>query len=66
MITPEDAPYMKLNRTLIDQSITLASLSIEKEDLSKTMDDEAADDAFGLYLAAIATLMHSLPSKFLL
>ncbi|KAK5822658.1 hypothetical protein F5H01DRAFT_377023 [Linnemannia elongata] len=60
-ITPEDAPYLKLNRKLIDQSITLAGLAIEKEDLSKTMDDEAADDAFELYLAAIATLMHSLP-----
>ena len=63
LITPEDAPYLKLNRKLIDQSITLATLAIEKEDLSKTMDDEAADDAFELYLAAIATLMHSLPSK---
>ncbi|KAF9928967.1 hypothetical protein FBU30_002023 [Linnemannia zychae] len=60
-ITPEDAPYLKLNRKLIDQSITLANLAIEKEELSKTMDDEAADDAFELYLAAIATLMHSLP-----
>ncbi|KAF9903091.1 hypothetical protein EC991_004218 [Linnemannia zychae] len=60
-ITPEDAPYLKLNRKLIDQSITLAGLAIEKEELSKTMDDEAADDAFELYLAAIATLMHSLP-----
>ncbi|KAF9099558.1 hypothetical protein BGX23_001200 [Mortierella sp. AD031] len=61
LITSEDAPYLKLNRKLIDQSITLATLAIEKEDLSKTMDDEAADDAFELYLAAIATLMHSLP-----
>ncbi|KAG0296646.1 hypothetical protein BGZ96_008945 [Linnemannia gamsii] len=61
LITPEDVPYLKLNRKLIDQAITLANLSIEKEDLSKTMDDEAADDAFELYLAAIATLMHSLP-----
>ncbi|KAF8948701.1 hypothetical protein BGZ47_003028 [Haplosporangium gracile] len=61
LITPEDAPYLKLNRKLIDQSITLAGLAIAKEDLSKTMDDEAADDAFELYLAAIATLMHSLP-----
>ncbi|KAG9070088.1 hypothetical protein KI688_009419 [Linnemannia hyalina] len=61
LISPEDAPYLKLNRKLIDQSITLAGLAIEKEDISKTMDDEAADDAFELYLAAIATLMHSLP-----
>ncbi|KAG0375029.1 hypothetical protein BGX24_009617 [Mortierella sp. AD032] len=60
-ITPEDAPYLKLNRKLIDQSITLAGLAIDKEEFSKTMDDEAADDAFELYLAAIATLMHSLP-----
>ncbi|KAG0279857.1 hypothetical protein BGZ95_012083, partial [Linnemannia exigua] len=61
LITPEDAPYLKLNRKLIDQAITLAGLAIEKEEFSKTMDDEAADDAFELYLAAIATLMHSLP-----
>lgn len=64
-MSPEDVHYRKLNRRLVDQSITLAALALEKEELSKTIDDEAGDDAFELYLAAIATLMHALPSKWL-
>ncbi|KAF9285858.1 hypothetical protein BGZ68_003519 [Mortierella alpina] len=60
-VSPEDVHYRKLNRRLVDQSITLAALALEKEELSKTIDDEAGDDAFELYLAAIATLMHALP-----
>ncbi|KAF9938746.1 hypothetical protein BGZ67_010510 [Mortierella alpina] len=60
-VSPEDVHYRKLNRRLVDQSITLAALAVEKEELSKTIDDEAGDDAFELYLAAIATLMHALP-----
>ncbi|KAF9997652.1 hypothetical protein BGZ65_006756 [Modicella reniformis] len=61
VILPEDVHYRKINKKLVDESITLASLAIEKEEQSKTMDDEAGDDAFELYLAAIATLMHALP-----
>ncbi|KAG0345956.1 hypothetical protein BG004_002747 [Podila humilis] len=61
IIPPEDVHYRKLNRKLVDQSITLAALAIEKEEQSKFVDDEAGDDAFELYLAAIATLMHALP-----
>ncbi|KAG0201832.1 hypothetical protein BGX28_005457 [Mortierella sp. GBA30] len=60
-VSPEDVHYRKLNRRLVDQSITLAALAMEKEELSKTIDDEAGDDAFELYLASIATLMHALP-----
>ncbi|KAF9109332.1 hypothetical protein BGX27_007738 [Mortierella sp. AM989] len=60
-ISPEDIHYRKLNKKLVDQSITLSALAIEREEESKTMEDEAADDAFELYLAAIATLMHALP-----
>ncbi|KAF8980099.1 hypothetical protein BGZ46_004626 [Entomortierella lignicola] len=60
-ISPEDIHYRKLNRKLVDQSITLSALAVEREEESKTMEDEAADDAFELYLAAIATLMHALP-----
>ena len=46
----------------MDQSITLSALAIEREEQSKYVDDEAGDDAFELYLTAIATLMHALPS----
>ncbi|GJJ73341.1 hypothetical protein EMPS_05699 [Entomortierella parvispora] len=60
-ISPEDIHYRKLNKKLVDQAITLASLAIEKEELSKTLDDEEGDDAFELYLAAISTLMHAIP-----
>ncbi|KAG0334285.1 hypothetical protein BG000_008468 [Podila horticola] len=60
-IPPEDVHYRKLNWKLVDQSITLSALAIEKEEQSKYVDDEAGDDAFELYLAAIATLMHALP-----
>ncbi|KAG0264089.1 hypothetical protein BG011_007484 [Mortierella polycephala] len=60
-VTPENAYYRKLNKKLIDQSITLAALAIDKEELSKIIGDEAYDDAFELYLTAIATLMHALP-----
>lgn len=61
IISPEDAPYLKLNKKLVDQSISLASLAMEKEEQYKTLDDDAGDDAFELYLAAISTLMHALP-----
>ncbi|KAG0083220.1 hypothetical protein BGZ93_006490 [Podila epicladia] len=60
-IPPEDVHYRKLNWKLVDQSITLSALAIEKEEHSKHVDDEVGDDAFELYLAAIATLMHALP-----
>ncbi|KAG0054716.1 hypothetical protein BGZ83_010611 [Gryganskiella cystojenkinii] len=60
-ILPEDIHYQKLNRKLVEQATTLATLAIEKEELSKTLDDEEGDDAFELYLAAISTLMHALP-----
>ncbi|KAF8924521.1 hypothetical protein EDD21DRAFT_86142 [Dissophora ornata] len=61
VIPPEDAHYFKLNEKLVDQAMTLSALAIEKEEQSKTVDDEASDDAFELYLAAIATLVHALP-----
>ncbi|KAF9425285.1 hypothetical protein BGZ76_003329 [Entomortierella beljakovae] len=60
-IAPEDLHYRKLNKRLVDHSMTLSMLAMEKEDESKTMVDEAADDAFELYLAAIGTLVHALP-----
>ncbi|KAF9428226.1 hypothetical protein BGZ94_003047 [Podila epigama] len=60
-IAPEDVHYRKLNRKLVDQSMTLSALALEKEEQSKYVDDEAGDDAFELYLAAISTLMHALP-----
>ncbi|KAF9189351.1 hypothetical protein BGZ51_009665 [Haplosporangium sp. Z 767] len=60
-LTPRNAHYRKLNKKLLNQSITLATLAIDKEELAKTIDDEAYDDAFELYLAAITTLMHALP-----
>ncbi|KAF9327564.1 hypothetical protein BG006_009158 [Podila minutissima] len=60
-IPPEDVHYRKLNWKLVDQSITLSALAIGKEEQSKYVDDVAGDDAFELYLAAIATLMHALP-----
>ncbi|KAF9586229.1 hypothetical protein BGW38_008322 [Lunasporangiospora selenospora] len=60
-VAPEDIHYRKLNRKLVDQAMTLASLALEKEEQSKTVDDEAGDDAFELYLASINTLMHALP-----
>ncbi|KAG0325324.1 hypothetical protein BGZ99_000780 [Dissophora globulifera] len=61
VIPPKDVNYFKLNKKLIDQAMTLAALALEREDESKTVEDEAGDDAFELYLAAIATLMHALP-----
>ncbi|KAI1312631.1 hypothetical protein EDD11_002903 [Mortierella claussenii] len=61
IISPEDVHYRKLNKKLVEQSVTLAALAIEHEEESKAIDDEAGDDAFELYLAAIATLMHALP-----
>lgn len=63
-VTPEDVHYRKLNKKLMEQSMTLAALAMEKEEQSKTIDDEAGDDAFELYLAAIETLVHALPCKF--
>ncbi|ORZ14971.1 hypothetical protein BCR41DRAFT_371060 [Lobosporangium transversale] len=60
-VTPEDVHYRKLNKKLVDQSTTLSMLAMEREEQSKTIDDEAGDDAFELYLAAIMTLMHALP-----
>ncbi|KAG0219738.1 hypothetical protein BGX33_001055 [Mortierella sp. NVP41] len=61
LIRPEDVPYRKLNKTMIQQAMTLSVLAVQKEELSKAMDDEAGDDAFELYLAAVNTLLHSLP-----
>ncbi|KAF9904490.1 hypothetical protein EC991_002650 [Linnemannia zychae] len=61
LIRPEDVPYRKLNKTMIHQAMTLSVLAVQKEELSKAMDDEAGDDAFELYLAAVNTLLHSLP-----
>ncbi|KAF9981619.1 hypothetical protein BGZ75_007026 [Mortierella antarctica] len=61
LIQPEDVPYRKLNKKLIHQAMTLSVLALQKEELSKTIDDEAGDDAFELYLAAINTLLHALP-----
>ncbi|KAF9962633.1 hypothetical protein BGZ72_000053 [Mortierella alpina] len=61
LILPEDVPYRKLNKKLIHQAMTLSVLALQKEELSKTIDDEAGDDAFELYLAAINTLLHALP-----
>jgi hypothetical protein len=63
LIRPEDVPYRKLNKTMIHQAMTLSVLSVQKEELSKAMDDENGDDAFELYLAAVNTLLHSLPCK---
>ncbi|KAG0292813.1 hypothetical protein BGZ96_003663 [Linnemannia gamsii] len=61
LIRPEDVPYRKLNKTMIHQAMTLSVLSVQKEELSKAMDDEDGDDAFELYLSAVNTLLHSLP-----
>ncbi|KAF9913843.1 hypothetical protein BX616_009465 [Lobosporangium transversale] len=61
LISPEDVPYRKLNKKLIQQAMTLSVLAMEKEDQSKAMDDEAGDDAFELYLAAINIMLHALP-----
>jgi len=63
LILPEDIHYRKLNKTLIHQAMTLSVLAVQKEELSKAIDDEAGDDAFELYLAAISTLLHALPCK---
>ncbi|KAG0225875.1 hypothetical protein BGW41_004473 [Actinomortierella wolfii] len=60
-LTAADEHYRKLNRRLVEHAMTLSALAIEKEALSKTGEDEAGDDAFELYLAAIATLVHALP-----
>ena len=63
LIRPEDVPYRKLNKTMIHQAMTLSVLAVQKEELSKAMDDEDGDSAFELYLAAVNTLLHSLPCK---
>ncbi|KAF9938434.1 hypothetical protein BGZ65_012836 [Modicella reniformis] len=60
-ILPEDMPYRQLNKSMVQQAMTLAVLAVQKEEQSKSMDDEAGDDAFELYLAAINTLLHALP-----
>ncbi|KAF9349080.1 hypothetical protein BGX26_012576 [Mortierella sp. AD094] len=61
LIAPEDIPYRKLNKKLVQQAMTLSVLSVQKEEQSKAIDDEAGDDAFELYLAAVNTLLHALP-----
>ncbi|KAI1315663.1 hypothetical protein EDD11_000556 [Mortierella claussenii] len=61
LIAPEDIPYRKLNKKLMQQAMTLSILAMQKEEESKAMDDEAGDDAFELYLAAINTMLHALP-----
>lgn len=63
VIKPEDIQYRKLNKKLVQQAMTLSVLAVQKEELSRAIEDEAGDDAFELYLAAITTLMHALPSK---
>ena len=64
VIKPEDIQYRKLNKKLVQQAMTLSVLAVQKEELSRAIEDEAGDDAFELYLAAITTLMHALPSTF--
>jgi hypothetical protein len=49
---------------MVQQAMTLAALAVQKEELSKSMDDEASDDAFELYLAALSTMLHALPCKY--
>ncbi|KAG0214031.1 hypothetical protein BGX28_002897 [Mortierella sp. GBA30] len=66
LIAPEDVPYRKLNKKLIHQAMTLSVLAVQQEELSKTIDDDAGDDAFELYLAAINTLLHALPCELFL
>ncbi|KAG0032198.1 hypothetical protein BGZ81_011453 [Podila clonocystis] len=61
VIKPEDIQYRKLNKELVQQAMTLSVLAVQKEELSRAIEDEAGDDAFELYLAAITTLMHALP-----
>ncbi|KAF9171056.1 hypothetical protein BGX21_003422, partial [Mortierella sp. AD011] len=61
LIAPEDVPYRKLNKKLVQQAMTLSVLAVQKEEQSKAIDDEAGDDAFELYLAAVNTLLHALP-----
>ncbi|KAF9299994.1 hypothetical protein BGZ74_008419 [Mortierella antarctica] len=61
VIKPEDIQYRKLNKKLVQQAMTLSVLAVQKEELSRAIEDEAGDDAFELYLAAITTLMHALP-----
>ncbi|KAG0235705.1 hypothetical protein BGX31_004178 [Mortierella sp. GBA43] len=60
-ILPEDIPYRQLNKSMVQQAMTLAALAVQKEENSKSMDDEASDDAFELYLAALSTMLHALP-----
>ncbi|KAF9583732.1 hypothetical protein BGW38_008721 [Lunasporangiospora selenospora] len=60
-IPPEDVQYRKLNKKLVHQAITLSVLAMQKEEMSKTLEDEAGDDAFELYLATVTTLLHALP-----
>ncbi|KAF9435596.1 hypothetical protein BGZ76_005928 [Entomortierella beljakovae] len=61
LIAPEDVPYRKLNKNMVQQAMTLSVLAVQKEEQSKATDDEAADDAFELYLASVNTLLHSIP-----
>ncbi|KAG0364766.1 hypothetical protein BGZ54_007179 [Gamsiella multidivaricata] len=61
MILPEDVPYRQLNKKMIQQAMTLSVLAVQKEEQSKMIDDEAADDAFELYLMAVNSLLHALP-----
>ncbi|KAF8946391.1 hypothetical protein BGZ52_008765, partial [Haplosporangium bisporale] len=61
VIKPEDIQYRKLNKKLVQQAMTLSVLAVQKEELSRAIEDEAGDDAFELYLTAITTLMHALP-----
>ncbi|KAG0334853.1 hypothetical protein BG004_000242, partial [Podila humilis] len=61
VIKPEDLEYRKLNKRMIQQAMTLSVLAVQKEELSRAIEDEAGDDAFELYLASISTLMHALP-----
>ncbi|KAF9364355.1 hypothetical protein BGX34_001785 [Mortierella sp. NVP85] len=60
-VSQEDVHYRKLNKELMEHSMALVALTMEREERSKTIDDEAGDDAFELYLAAIETLVHALP-----
>jgi hypothetical protein len=62
-IMPEDIPYRHINKSLVQQAMTLAALAVQKEESSKSMDDDSADDAFELYLAALTTLLNALPGK---
>ncbi|KAF9324324.1 hypothetical protein BGZ91_003014, partial [Linnemannia elongata] len=59
LIRPEDVPYRKLNKTMIHQAMTLSVLAVQKEELSKAMDDEDVETCDPLRREAFETQLRS-------